>query len=374
MRGKGGEKTVRIIIAGGGTGGHLFPGIAVAEEFQKRDPQNRVIFIGTRRGIEHRLLGTLGYELRLIEVEGLKGRGLKALIKGAWAIPVSMMQSRRILADFRPDVVLGVGGYASGPAVMAAYLMGCPTAIAEQNALAGNTNRILGKFVDRIFLTYEQSKGRFPARKVSVTGNPVRAAFAASLKESPKTRAFRQILIFGGSQGAAAINKTVVAMLPLLQKIKDRVRVVHQTGERDEETVRQAYAKAGMEAEVRPFIVDMVSAYAASDLIICRAGATSLAEITVAGKASVLIPFPYAADDHQTENARAMVEAGAAAMIRESDLTAETLYSLVASLLGDDKKLRGMEEKSKTLGRPDAAASIVDACVKLAAENQHSTG
>jgi len=365
---------VRIIIAGGGTGGHLFPGIAVAEEFQKRDPQNRVIFIGTRRGIEHRLLGTLGYELRLIEVEGLKGRGLKALIKGAWAIPVSMMQSRRILADFRPDVVLGVGGYASGPAVMAAYLMGCPTAIAEQNALAGNTNRILGKFVDRIFLTYEQSKGRFPARKVSVTGNPVRAAFAASLKESPKTRAFRQILIFGGSQGAAAINKTVVAMLPLLQKIKDRVRVVHQTGERDEETVRQAYAKAGMEAEVRPFIVDMVSAYAASDLIICRAGATSLAEITVAGKASVLIPFPYAADDHQTENARAMVEAGAAAMIRESDLTAETLYSLVASLLGDDKKLRGMEEKSKTLGRPDAAASIVDACIKLAAENQHSTG
>jgi len=374
MRGKGGEKTVRIIIAGGGTGGHLFPGIAVAEEFQKRDPQNRVIFIGTRRGIEHRLLGTLGYELRLIEVEGLKGRGLKALIKGAWAIPVSMMQSRRILADFRPDVVLGVGGYASGPAVMAAYLMGCPTAIAEQNALAGNTNRILGKFVDRIFLTYEQSKGRFPARKVSVTGNPVRAAFAASLKESPKTRAFRQILIFGGSQGAAAINKTVVAMMPLLQKIKDRVRVVHQTGERDEETVRQAYAKAGMEAEVRPFIVDMVSAYAASDLIICRAGATSLAEITVAGKASVLIPFPYAADDHQTENARAMVEAGAAAMIRESDLTAETLYSLVASLLGDDKKLRGMEEKSKTLGRPDAAASIVDACIKLAAENQHSTG
>jgi len=365
---------VRIIIAGGGTGGHLFPGIAVAEEFQKRDPQNRVIFIGTRRGIEHRLLGTLGYELRLIEVEGLKGRGLKALIKGAWAIPVSMMQSRRILADFRPDVVLGVGGYASGPAVMAAYLMGCPTAIAEQNALAGNTNRILGKFVDRIFLTYEQSKGRFPARKVSVTGNPVRAAFAASLKESPKTRAFRQILIFGGSQGAAAINKTVVAMLPLLQKIKDRVRVVHQTGERDEETVRQAYAKAGMEAEVRPFIVDMVSAYAASDLIICRAGATSLAEITVAGKASVLIPFPYAADDHQTENARAMVEAGAAAMIRESDLTAETLYSLVASLLGDDKKLRDMEEKSKALGRPDAAASIVDACVKLAAENQHSTG
>ncbi|HOD63295.1 MAG TPA: undecaprenyldiphospho-muramoylpentapeptide beta-N-acetylglucosaminyltransferase [Smithellaceae bacterium] len=365
---------MRIIIAGGGTGGHLFPGIAVAEEFQKRDAQNRVIFIGTSRGIEYRLLEKMGYELKLIDVEGLKGRGWKALIKSVYAIPVSMMQSRRILADFRPDIVLGVGGYASGPAVMAAYLTGCPTAIAEQNALAGNTNRILGKFVDRIFLTYERSKGRFPARKVRVTGNPVRAAFAARLKEAPKTRAFRQILVFGGSQGAAAINKTVVAMLPMLQKIKDRVRVVHQTGDRDLAMVRQAYEQAGVEADVQPFIVDMASAYAASDLIICRAGATSLAEITAAGKASVLIPFPYAADDHQTENARAMVEAGAAAMIRESDLTAGALYSLVASLLGDDNKLRGMEEKSKALGRPDAAARMVDECIKLAAENQHSTG
>jgi UDP-N-acetylglucosamine--N-acetylmuramyl-(pentapeptide) pyrophosphoryl-undecaprenol N-acetylglucosamine transferase len=359
---------VRIIIAGGGTGGHLFPGIAVAEEFQKRDPENRVIFIGTQRGIEYRLLGKLGYELKLIDVEGLKGRGWKALIKGVYAIPNSMWQSRMILRDFRPDVVIGVGGYASGPAVIAAWLMNIPTAIAEQNALAGNTNRILGKFVDRIFLTYEQSKGRFPARKVSVTGNPVRAAFAARLNEAPKMRAIRQILVFGGSQGAAAINKTVVAMLPMLQKIKDRVRVVHQTGERDCEEVRRAYERAGMEAEVQPFIVDMASAYAASDLIICRAGATSLAEITVAGKASVLIPFPYAADDHQTENARAMVEAGAATMIRESELSAEALYSLVESLLEDDKKLRGMEQKSKALGRPDAAARIVDACVRLAAE------
>ncbi len=359
---------MRIIIAGGGTGGHLFPGIAVAEEFQKRDPENRVIFIGTQRGIEYRLLGKLGYELKLIDVEGLKGRGWKALIKGVYAIPNSMWQSRMILRDFRPDVVIGVGGYASGPAVIAAWLMNIPTAIAEQNALAGNTNRILGKFVDRIFLTYEQSKGRFPARKVSVTGNPVRAAFAARLSEAPKMRAIRQILVFGGSQGAAAINKTAVAMLPMLQKIKDRVRVVHQTGERDCEEVRRAYERAGMEAEVQPFIVDMASAYAASDLIICRAGATSLAEITVAGKASVLIPFPYAADDHQTENARAMVEAGAAAMIRESELSAEALYSLVESLLEDDKKLRGMEERSKALGRPDAAARIVDACVRLAAE------
>jgi UDP-N-acetylglucosamine--N-acetylmuramyl-(pentapeptide) pyrophosphoryl-undecaprenol N-acetylglucosamine transferase len=362
---------VRIVIAGGGTGGHLFPGIAVAEEFLKRDPQSAVLFIGTKKGIEHRLLATLGYTLSAIDVEGLKGRGLAALMKGLWAIPNSMWQSRRILADFHPDVAIGVGGYASGPAVMAAYLMGIPTAIAEQNALAGNTNRILGKFVDKIFVTYEQSKNLFAARKVLVTGNPVRAAIACGLNRTKEEKAGRRILIFGGSQGAAAINKAIVAMLPFLQKMKDKVSVVHQTGERDLKMVGQAYEQYGIKAEVSPFIVDMVSTYAVSDLIICRAGATSLAEITVAGKAAILIPFPFAADDHQTMNARAMVEAGAAAMIPERELTAEKLYSLVENLLGDDQKLRDMEVQSKKLGRPDAAVRIVDACMQLASKHKH---
>jgi UDP-N-acetylglucosamine--N-acetylmuramyl-(pentapeptide) pyrophosphoryl-undecaprenol N-acetylglucosamine transferase len=357
---------VRIVIAGGGTGGHLFPGIAVAEEFLKRDPQSQVIFIGTQRGIEHRLLGPLGYELREIDVEGLKGRGVKALIKGVYAIPNSMLQSRRILADFRPDVVIGVGGYASGPAVLTAYLMNIPTAIAEQNALAGNTNRILGKFVRKIFVTYEQSKNLFAAEKVTVTGNPVRAAIAAGLGQIKEKKSGRRILIFGGSQGAAAINKTVVAMLPLIQNMKDQISLVHQTGERDLAMAKQAYEQYGIKAAVSSFIVDMVSAYQEADLIICRAGATSLAEITVAGKASILIPFPFAANDHQTLNAKAMAEAGAAAMIQESDLSAEKLYSVVENLLGDDQKLRDMEVKSKKLGRPDAAARIVDACLQLA--------
>ena len=362
---------MRIVIAGGGTGGHLFPGIAVAEEFLKRDPQSSVLFIGTKKGIEHRLLEQLGYTLSEIDVEGLKGRGLAALMKGLWAIPNSMWQSGRILADFQPDVVIGVGGYASGPAVMAACLMGIPTAIAEQNALAGNTNRILGKFVHKVFLTYEQSKKPFALQKVQVTGNPVRAAFAAGLSENRRDKQGRQILIFGGSHGATAINKTVVAMLPLMQKMRDNVRVVHQTGERDLAMARQAYEQYGIEADVRPFIVDMVSAYAASELIICRSGATSLAEITVAEKASILIPFPWAANDHQTLNAQAMVEAGAAAMIRESELTAEKLFSLAESLLGDEQKLRDMEVKSKKLSRPDAAAKIVDACMQLVLKKKH---
>jgi len=367
----GQEKDVHIIIAGGGTGGHLFPGIAIAEEFLKRDAQSRVIFVGTKKGIEHRLLGSLGYELKEIDVEGLKGRGLTALIKGLYAIPNSMWQSRRILMDFQPDVVIGVGGYASGPAVIAAWLMGIPTAIAEQNALAGNTNRILGKFVDKIFVTYEESKNLFAAQKVVVTGNPVRAAIARGLGQEREKKPGRQVLIFGGSQGAAAINKTVVAMLPYLQKMKDPPRIVHQTGERDLKMVQEAYVREGIAAEVHPFIIDMVSVYQASDLIICRAGATSLAEITAAGRASILIPFPFAANDHQTLNARAMVEAGAAAMIRESDLTAEKLFALMENLLADRRKLQDMEVKSQKSGRMDAAAKIVDACLQLASQHKH---
>lgn len=365
------EYEVKVAIAGGGTGGHLFPGMAVAEEILKRDDRSQVIFIGTRRGIEYRLLGQLGYELKLIDVEGLKGRGLKALIKGFYAIPNSMLQSGKIFADFQPDVVLGVGGYASGPAVITAWLMGIPTAIAEQNALAGNTNRILGKFVDKVFITYEQSRRMFAPGKVLLTGNPVRAAFASGLNVQRTGKKRRQILIFGGSQGAAAINKTVIAMMPLLQKIKDGLHVVHQTGERDFESVRQAYERFGIDAQVHPFIVDMVSVYASSDLIICRAGATSLAEITAAGRASILIPFPFAANDHQTLNARAMVEAGAAAMLKESDMTPERLFDLVQSLFADDRKLKDMENQSQKLGRIDAAAAIVNACIKLAAGKRH---
>jgi UDP-N-acetylglucosamine--N-acetylmuramyl-(pentapeptide) pyrophosphoryl-undecaprenol N-acetylglucosamine transferase len=358
---------MRVVIAGGGTGGHLFPGIAVAEEFLKRDSENRVLFIGTKKGIEHRMLRDLGYELQEIEVEGVKGRGIRALIKGVYAVPKSMWQSRAIFKRFAPDVILGVGGYASGPAVIAAWCMGRPTAIAEQNAVAGNTNRILGRFVDRIFLTYEESKEGFAPRKVMVTGNPVRAAFAEGQNRPTKDSGIRQLLIFGGSQGAAAINKAVVEMLPLLRRMSDRIRVVHQTGERDGEMVRRAYGEYGLDAVVSPFIKDMASAYGAADLIICRAGATSLAEITAAGRACVLIPFPWAVGDHQTKNAEAMVRAGAAVMIRESGLSAATLFACVESLLVDEDKLRAMEERSKRLGRPDAAARVVDACTALAA-------
>jgi UDP-N-acetylglucosamine--N-acetylmuramyl-(pentapeptide) pyrophosphoryl-undecaprenol N-acetylglucosamine transferase len=358
---------VHIVIAGGGTGGHLFPGIAIAEEFIKHDSQNKVLFIGTKRGIESKLLGKLGYELRTINVEGVKGRGIKALIKGFYQIPKSMWQSRRILKQFRPQIVIGVGGYASGPAVLAAHFMGLPTAIAEQNAIPGITNKILGKFADKVFVTYSQSQNWFSSVKVIVSGNPVRAAFTYVREKKKEKNEFWNLLIFGGSQGAAAINKAVIAMMPQMQRIKNKLRVLHQAGGQEMQLVRKAYEKYGVQAEVTPFIVDMVSAYAQADLIICRAGATSLAEITAAGKAAILIPFPYAANDHQTKNAQVLVDEGAAIMINERDMIGERLFAAMESLLTDEEKLREMGANSAKQGNINAAAAIVETCIKLMA-------
>ena len=359
---------MRIVIAGGGTGGHLFPGIAIAEEFIKRDKQTEILFIGTQKGIESKLLGGAGYELRTIDVEGIKGRGMKALVKGFYQIPQSMWQSRRILKEYRPQIVIGVGGYASGPAVLAACFMGMVTAIAEQNAVPGITNRILGKFVDKIFVTYAQTTELFSSSKVLLSGNPVRAAFTGVRGLRRAEKDFLQLLVFGGSQGALAINKSVVEMLPQLQKMKNKVRILHQTGASEVESVREAYGRYGIEADVTAFIIDMADAYRQADLIICRAGATSLAEITTAGKAPILIPFPWATNDHQTKNAQALVDKGAAIMINEKDLNGNKLFEVVEGLLCDQKRLKLIEENSAKIGNINAAANIVDACLKLMVE------
>ena len=355
---------MRIVIAGGGTGGHLFPGIAIAEEIMARG-NNKVVFIGTKKGIEHRMLGQLGYELQEINVEGIKGRGLKALTNAAYQIPHSMWQSRQILKRFCPDVVIGVGGYASGPAVVAARMMRIPTAIAEQNAMPGITNRILSKFANLIFVTYAKTQEWFPQSKVIVSGNPVRKVFAVR-STGAQEKQVRQLLIFGGSQGAAAINKNVIAMMPLLQQMKGRLRVLHQTGDREFQIVKQAYEQYGIDAQVTSFIVNMADAYAQADLVICRAGATSIAEITALGKAAILIPFPFAANDHQTKNADALDCAGAAVIIKEVELTGKKLFGVIEALLSNKKKLRQMEEASEKLGNIKAAAKIVDACMVLA--------
>jgi UDP-N-acetylglucosamine--N-acetylmuramyl-(pentapeptide) pyrophosphoryl-undecaprenol N-acetylglucosamine transferase len=358
---------MKIIIAGGGTGGHLFPGIAIAEEFLKRDPKNDILFIGTERGLEKRVLGNgkMGFKLRTLNIEGVKGRSLIKTIGALQKIPGSLLQSYRLIREFCPDIVIGVGGYASGPAVITAHFMGIKTAIAEQNALPGMTNRILGKFADRIFLTFSETKKWFPEKKTIVSGNPIRSAFFTGKEEHKKASGTFTLLVFGGSQGAHSINMAILDTLFYLQEIKAAMKIIHQTGSADLKSVSDFYRLNGFDADVLPFITDMAKAYRASDLLICRAGATSIAEITAGGKASILIPFPHATNDHQTKNAEALVKTGAAVMVRETDLSGKKLSEIIELLFKNPEILRDMEEKSASLGSEKAASDIVDICIAM---------
>ena len=357
---------MKLIIAGGGTGGHLFPGIAIAEEWLKRDSKNAVLFVGTERGIEKRVLPDLGFALATIDVGGIKGKTMVNRIGAVAKLPRSFLQSLKIIRSFQPHMVLGVGGYASGPAVLMARLCGLKTAVAEQNAFPGMTNRILGRVVHRIFVTFADDFTRyFPEKKVCFTGNPVRAAFLSSMDDTAEKKDKFTLLIFGGSQGAMAINRAVLASLGRLAKIKEHLHIIHQTGHQAEEEIRMAYGEKQFAAEVHPFIMDMPGFYKKADLLICRAGATSIAEITASGRASILIPYPHAADDHQTSNGEVLARAGAAIMIPEAKLTEESLAEVILDLYKNREKIRNMEENSRRLARVDAAARIVDECIAL---------
>ncbi|SEM28993.1 UDP-N-acetylglucosamine-N-acetylmuramylpentapeptide N-acetylglucosamine transferase [Syntrophus gentianae] len=357
--------TVRVIIAGGGTGGHLFPGVAIAEEWLRRNEENRVLFIGTKRGIEKRVLKDLGFSLKLLNVEGIKGRGMIRSAMALLKLPGSLLQSMRILRSFRPDIVIGVGGYASGPAVVAARLMGIRTAITEQNSIPGLTNRLLGWFVDRIFLSFADGGKWFPAKKTQISGNPIRAAFFGGKPVIEKVSDRFSLLIFGGSQGAHAINSALQAALPFLKPLQGVLSIVHQTGEKDCESMSAAYAAQGFNARVVPFIRDMASAYEAADLLICRAGATSIAEITAMGKAAILIPFPYAIGDHQTENAKVLLKAGAAVMIPEKDLVGTRLADEIKNLHDHPSLLKDIAGRAANMGNIYAASDIVDTCLAM---------
>jgi len=356
---------MNIMIAGGGTGGHLFPGVAIAEEFLRRDSGHRILFVGTDRGLEKRVLGGLGFSLRTIDIEGVKGRGLAKTLKALLKIPGSLMQAVEIISDFKPTIVIGVGGYASGPAVMAAFLRGIKTAIAEQNAIPGLTNRILGRFAARIFVSFAETGKWFAKRKTVVTGNPIRANFVVAGKAEDKKNDFFRILVFGGSQGAHAVNEAVIDSLEYLQHLKDRIRFTHQTGMEDRDSVVRRYKDRGIDAVVEPFIMDMAAAYRSADLLICRAGATSIAEITAMGKASILVPFPYAINDHQTKNAQVLVRGGAARMIPQRELSGRCLAEVIESMYAHPEALRDMEQASAQLGNARAAADVVDACMAL---------
>jgi UDP-N-acetylglucosamine--N-acetylmuramyl-(pentapeptide) pyrophosphoryl-undecaprenol N-acetylglucosamine transferase len=360
MDGKG----IRIIIAGGGTGGHFFPGVAIAEEFLKRDKGTDILFVSAGKGMEKDALKGR-FPLRTIRIEGFKGRGVLRAINTFMKLPVSMWQSYRIISDFHPQIVIGVGGYASGPVVLTASLVGIPTAIAEQNALPGVTNRILGRFADKVFLTYGESKKWFSSRKTAVTGNPVRADFLAGARSGKEKGDRFTIFVFGGSQGARSINRMILGILPRL-KLKERgIRIIHQTGKDDLNYVSDIYRVYELDAAVHSFIREMAATYDQADLVICRAGATSIAEITVLGKAAILIPFPFAVDNHQRKNAEALVRAGAAVMIEERGNCEKELAETIEDLYNHREMLKDMETKAAALGKRKAAAAIVDACLAL---------
>lgn len=365
---------MKLIIAGGGTGGHLFPGIAVAEEFLSRDPSNEVLFVGTERGIEARAVPAAGYQLKLISAAGIRGKGIFSQLRGTAMMAYGYAQSRKILKNFRPDVVLGVGGYASLPMVLAARGMKIPRFIHEQNAIPGLTNRFLARFASKVFITLEESGRYFPAASTMLTGNPLRRqildslenahhpAMAALPKEGsgPSEQREFHLLVFGGSQGAHAINAAMTEALPLLTDCPIKLSITHQTGEKECADVTAAYRSAGIEAQVAPFIDNMAAEYAKADLIICRAGATTIAEVTACGKACLFIPFPYAVDDHQRRNAEALLKKDACFMMLERELSGKTLADSICTLSADPELVQRTGELAFLLSKLDAARIIVD--------------
>lgn len=357
---------MNVLIAAGGTGGHIYPGIAVAHEVMRRDSQSKVRFVGVARGLETKLVPKAGFELTLIDSAGLKNVSFVARMKGVVILPKSFVSARRVIREFAPDVVVGAGGYVSGPVVLMAALTRRPTLVMESNALPGWTNRVLARFVNRAAVSFEQALPFFRGKGV-VTGNPVRREFfeiPAKHHEPGKL----SLLVFGGSQGARAINEAMVAALPSLKDLPVELRIKHQTGPADFEKVKAGYAAAGWNehAEVSSYIDNMMSDFAAADLVICRAGATTTAELIAAGKASIMIPFPYAADDHQRKNAEALQTAGAARMILQQEASGERLREEIEAFAMDPSLIDRMEEASRRLARGDAAVTVVDLIEQLA--------
>ena len=356
---------MRMMIAGGGTGGHVFPGIALAEEVVTRHPENDVVFVGTARGLEATVVPAAGFPIELIEVKGIKGKGLLNKLTALLLLPGAFLQSWSILRRWRPDVVVGVGGYASGPVVLTAWLMRIPTAVQEQNAIAGFTNRILGLFVNAAFTAFPEAAGYFSRSKVFQLGNPIRRQLLDNYMRPLDDHAKMRLLVFGGSQGAHALNMRVIEALPHLADLRDKITTVHQTGARDREYVERGYLSVGFKPDVHEFIHDMSAAYAACDLVVCRAGATTLAELTVCKKPSILVPFPAAADNHQVINARSLVDAGAAVMIEERDLTGELLAREIRAILANPERRERMARAAGLMGAPQAAKEIADTCAEM---------
>jgi UDP-N-acetylglucosamine--N-acetylmuramyl-(pentapeptide) pyrophosphoryl-undecaprenol N-acetylglucosamine transferase len=355
--GEAGQADLKLLIAGGGTGGHVFPALAIAVEWLSRGEERKVVFAGTQRGIEARLVPQAGFPLETIRSAGLKGIGGMKLVRNVAMLAPGMWDSFRIFRRHKFVAALGVGGYAAGPVMLAAILRGLPTVVFEPNAEPGFTNRVLADMATRIATAYE-APTKLWERKAKLTGIPVRQEFFAIPPRMP-AEPFH-ILITGGSQGALVINRTFVNSADLLAPSKNRISIVHQTGERDYDAVRVAYARREINAEVLPFIGNMAERFAQADLIVCRAGAITAAEVAAAGRAAIFIPFGASTDSHQLRNAQEMERAGAARLIPEPQLTAERLTQEIFSLLDQPGDLQKMAANARQLAKPRAVQDIVD--------------
>jgi UDP-N-acetylglucosamine--N-acetylmuramyl-(pentapeptide) pyrophosphoryl-undecaprenol N-acetylglucosamine transferase len=355
-------QSMRAILAGGGTGGHVIPALAIANQL-KKSYDAEVLFIGTARGIENRLVPAAGFPLRLVRVGALKNVSLVTRVKTAFDLPRAVWDAGRMLNEFAPDVVIGVGGYASGPAMLAAVMKHIPTLAFEPNVVPGFANRVVARFVSAAAVHFEETAKYF--RHGEVTGVPVRQAF---FEIAPKRSGVPTLLVFGGSQGAHAINGAMIRSLPELRRQAPGIRIIHQTGERDYNDALAAYREWGEVAEVFKFIEDMPAAFARADLVVCRSGASTVAEIAAAGKPAVFVPFPRAADDHQRVNAEALERAGAAVLVEESKLEGVWLAETVAALLGDPRRLQRMSDAARGRAHPNAARDIAAMAAKISGQ------
>lgn len=352
---------MRVLIAGGGTGGHIFPALAVASALIEDNPEAKVLFVGAKNGLEERLVKKAGYPIELLSVGKLKGASAFSRLKTFAGLPFAVQKASRILYRFDPDVVVGVGGYASGPIALASKTLMRPLVILEQNAIAGTTNRVLAKLADKVVTSFATTPG-FPDHKEVCLGNPLRTELVKGLKQKQsldnvaRNDRCSRLLVLGGSQGAQALNELMISIAPML---KERVEVFHQTGPAQQAKVKDAYYRAGIKAKVEAFVEDMTYAYTWADLVFCRAGATTIAELALAGLPAVLVPYPYAANDHQAANAREVVEAGGARMERQDDLDSAKLSRILLELLDNWPQLVTMSQAMKSCARPNAARDVV---------------
>jgi UDP-N-acetylglucosamine--N-acetylmuramyl-(pentapeptide) pyrophosphoryl-undecaprenol N-acetylglucosamine transferase len=365
----------RVVIAGGGTGGHLYPGIALARALMRHDMDIEISFVGTQKGIEAKVLPREGFALKTILSAGLLGKKKIARWVSWFKLPIGTAQSMCFLIRKRPGLVVGVGGYASGPLVLSAWILRIPILIHEQNSIPGMTNKWLGKIADKIAISFKESSGAFPKDKVEVTGNMIREEFCQPKEDAPEKREgpFR-VLVLGGSQGAHSINMAMVEALESLSEKKGDLHITHQTGESDYEMVNKQYEASQFSCDIRPFIDDMADQYKKASLVICRAGATTLAEVTACGKMSVLVPFPHAAHNHQEKNARILEAANAGELVLDEELSGPRIAGSILQAMEEPERLEEMEENSYKLGNRDATEKVRLLCMELLEDTYKKSG